>query len=146
MTPARRPWASRGAGPALSLALAGCLAPAAPPAPRVATDLPGVAAGLRGEGNLSHGVHTSASASVVLLRLEAEVPPHRHEHSDEVVYVLSGAGRLVMDGATRDVRAGDAVFVPRGARHGFVPSPGEPCVALSIHTPALRPGDRVPAP
>ena len=44
-------------------------------------------------------------------------PDHAHQHSDEIFFVISGVGRIVVDGRSQDVGPGDAIWIPRGARH-----------------------------
>ncbi|MBY5884388.1 cupin domain-containing protein [Rhizobium ruizarguesonis] len=48
----------------------------------------------------------------------ARVPaPHCHRDADEFLYGLEGALTVIVDGQTREIRAGDAIFIPRGAVH-----------------------------
>ncbi|MGO6883297.1 cupin domain-containing protein [Rhizobium ruizarguesonis] len=48
----------------------------------------------------------------------ARVPaPHSHRDADEFLYGLEGALTVIVDGQTREIRAGDAIFIPRGAVH-----------------------------
>jgi len=42
---------------------------------------------------------------------------HHHKLSEEFYFVLEGAGRMEIDGETREVGAGDAVLIPTGAWH-----------------------------
>jgi mannose-6-phosphate isomerase-like protein (cupin superfamily) len=42
---------------------------------------------------------------------------HYHKLSEEFYFVLEGAGRMEIDGETREVGAGDAVLIPTGAWH-----------------------------
>ena len=44
--------------------------------------------------------------------------PHRHAPA-EVYYVIAGEGVVTIDGETKPVRAGSAVFVPGGAEHSL---------------------------
>jgi mannose-6-phosphate isomerase-like protein (cupin superfamily) len=54
---------------------------------------------------------------------EASLPPsaatrrHRHKHAEEIYFFLEGGGEMEIEGERRDVRAGDAVLIPRGAPH-----------------------------
>lgn len=41
----------------------------------------------------------------------------RHAHRSEHWFVVGGSGEVTLDGATRRLRAGDAVDVPRGVAH-----------------------------
>lgn len=88
-------------------------------------------------------LHESEHQTVNLLRVDVAVPMHRHLHSEETVFVLSGRGTLELEGGTRDLEAGDLVVLPRNTPHGFTPTDG-PAVVLSIFSPAFREGDRVP--
>ena len=42
---------------------------------------------------------------------------HSHEHRDEVWTVMSGEGRVIMDGEERRVKTGDVISMPAGCRH-----------------------------
>ena len=46
--------------------------------------------------------------------------PHRHPHSDEVVYVVEGEGRAWEGDEVTPVRAGDVFVVPAGVPHATV--------------------------
>lgn len=49
-----------------------------------------------------------------------EGPPlHIHHHEDEVIQVLDGAFEFWLDGATRRLTPGEAIFLPRGVAHTF---------------------------
>ncbi|WP_327212208.1 cupin domain-containing protein [Rhizobium beringeri] len=48
----------------------------------------------------------------------ARVPaPHSHRDADEFLYGLEGTLTVIVDGQTREIRSGDAIFIPRGAVH-----------------------------
>ena len=42
---------------------------------------------------------------------------HYHERTDEVYYVLSGKGRMSLDGKEIELSEGVVVYVPRGVKH-----------------------------
>lgn len=54
---------------------------------------------------------------------EARIAPglttqaHYHPQTEEIYYILSGIGRMTIDGQTRDVVDGDAIAIPPGAIH-----------------------------
>lgn len=62
--------------------------------------------------------------SVGLYRLTPGEPdvqsPHRE---DEIYYVLSGEGMIMMDGEKTPVKPGSVVFVPAGQEHRFTDFP-----------------------
>jgi quercetin dioxygenase-like cupin family protein len=44
-------------------------------------------------------------------------PAHSHPHSEEVIYILTGSGRVLVEGEVAAVRQGSAVLFPQGAVH-----------------------------
>jgi quercetin dioxygenase-like cupin family protein len=68
----------------------------------------------------------------------AKVPaPHSHDAFEETIYGLAGTITFTVEGTDHDIRAGDAVFIPRGAVHGFVNRGDEDARFLAVATPGL---------
>jgi quercetin dioxygenase-like cupin family protein len=44
-------------------------------------------------------------------------PAHSHPHSEEVIYIVSGSGRVLVNGEVSAVREGCAVLFPQGEVH-----------------------------
>jgi len=44
-------------------------------------------------------------------------PAHSHPNGEEVIYILSGHGRVLLDGEVAPVKAGCAVLFPKGKIH-----------------------------
>jgi quercetin dioxygenase-like cupin family protein len=44
-------------------------------------------------------------------------PAHSHPNGDEVIYIIRGSGRVMVEGAVQRVRPGSVVLFPRGAVH-----------------------------
>ena len=62
---------------------------------------------------------------------------HNHPNSDEILYILAGEGeQMVDDGEPFPVRAGQTVFIPKGAFHSTLNTGYEPMVILAIYAPA----------
>jgi oxalate decarboxylase/phosphoglucose isomerase-like protein (cupin superfamily) len=62
---------------------------------------------------------------------------HNHPESDEILYILAGRGKqMVDDSGTFGVGPGQAVFIPKGAFHSTVNAGWEPLVLLAIYAPA----------
>lgn len=72
---------------------------------------------------------TAGFLGVVTLAPGEFVSEHYHPYSEEFLYVVSGALTVRIDGADVPVVAGQAVFVPIGARHRVSNTTGEPAVA-----------------
>jgi len=45
-------------------------------------------------------------------------PRHSHDYEHEV-YIVSGGGTVLLDGAERPIRAGDVIYVPADHEHQF---------------------------
>ena len=75
-----------------------------------------------------------AYAGRLSLDAGAEVKPHQHEGSVEIVVMKAGRGTFTLDGKSREVGPGDTVVVPKGAVHGFVAGK-EPVKAVQFYVP-----------
>ena len=68
----------------------------------------------------------------------AKVPmPHYHEHYDETIYGLEGVMTFTVNGQPTEIVAGETLFIPRGAVHGFNNLKPASAKALAVVTPAL---------
>ncbi len=47
------------------------------------------------------------------------IPPHVHEHEDELIYIVEGEFEILLDDNTYQAKAGDELFFPRHTPHGF---------------------------
>lgn len=83
-------------------------------------DLPGRAA-----ADPLAGLAADASVRIVKVRRVPGRRAHLHPRSDEIIYVVSGRGRVWVDGAMRRVTAGDTVHIARSTVHATVPDHGE---------------------
>jgi mannose-6-phosphate isomerase-like protein (cupin superfamily) len=67
------------------------------------------------------------TVGVAEIPVGAPAPPRGHQHTQaEVYYFLSGTGQVVVNGDRREVRTGDAVFIPVDAEHVAVNTGNEP--------------------
>jgi quercetin dioxygenase-like cupin family protein len=44
-------------------------------------------------------------------------PAHSHPNGEEAIYIITGSGRVMIDGRVESVRAGSAVLFPQGQVH-----------------------------
>lgn len=64
------------------------------------------------------------------------VEEHAHLKSDEVFYVISGTGRITVEGEIFDVGSGDLLFIAAGERHAIrVGESNEPFVLFACVAP-----------
>lgn len=78
-----------------------------------------------------------------LLPVGASVGQHRHVETEEIYYLLEGRGRMSVGAETREVAAGDAVFIPRGAIHRLENTGDEPIRLLLVCGPAYSREDHL---
>jgi mannose-6-phosphate isomerase-like protein (cupin superfamily) len=82
----------------------------------------------------------------VLVQVRDREPVHYHADSDITVLMVRGAGTMHLGAQTVATKAGDTVFIPRGAVHYFVNAGTEPAAALVTYSPPPGPNDRVLVP
>ena len=77
------------------------------------------------DGSTIRELHHTRAQSLAEGRLEPGQATQRHYHAraGEVYFVTEGGGVLEVDGVVRDVREGDAVLIPPGARHELIAGP-----------------------
>jgi len=47
------------------------------------------------------------------------MPPHVHPNSDEIMIVIHGIGKFIVDGEEYILREGEIIIVPAGTPHGY---------------------------
>jgi quercetin dioxygenase-like cupin family protein len=67
---------------------------------------------------------------------KSAVPPHFHNQTDEIVYVLEGRYEFEIDGKTQIAEKGDTLVIPRNTPHGFRNPLTSPSKMLAIITPS----------
>jgi mannose-6-phosphate isomerase-like protein (cupin superfamily) len=86
--------------------------------------------------------HDSLS-SVHLTQIRGVVESHRHLGHDENIWVIRGAGRLVVDGVKYKVAAGQVIHIPKGISHSFHNMGSKPAVVISVFAPGFDGKDRI---
>lgn len=66
----------------------------------------------------------------------ARIGRHHHLATEEIYYILRGAGVMTVGDDTREVSAGDAVFIPRGEAHTMENTGSGPMTILLVCGPA----------
>ena len=78
---------------------------------------------------------------VKLAKLKGEFIWHKHEHEDELFYVISGSLRIEFRDKELVLSPGEFVIVPRGIEHRPV-AQDEVCVMLFEPASTINTGDR----
>jgi quercetin dioxygenase-like cupin family protein len=71
-------------------------------------------------------------------------PGHVHLAEEEMIYVLSGRGRLVAPDMVVELEPGVAVYIPVGVEHATVAGDAEPLHLLTAFSPPVVPGSYEP--
>ena len=71
------------------------------------------------DGSTIRELHHTEAQSLAEATLEPDQATERHYHrlSEEIYFVLKGAGDMEVDGEHRRIAVGDAVLIPPGAWH-----------------------------
>jgi len=72
--------------------------------------------------NFRKVLYTSENSQLVLMSLlpREEIGLETHENNDQFFRVERGRGKCVIDGNEYEISDGDAVLVPRGAKHNVI--------------------------
>jgi mannose-6-phosphate isomerase-like protein (cupin superfamily) len=73
----------------------------------------------------------------------ASTQEHFHPRAEEIYYITHGAGRMRIEGETRDVRAGDAIAIPPGRKHKLWNTGNETLRLLCCCAPAYENDDTI---
>jgi mannose-6-phosphate isomerase-like protein (cupin superfamily) len=68
---------------------------------------------------------------------------HYHRLTEEIYYIVQGAGTMTIDGHKREVAAGDAIAIPPGAVHQILNSGRELLSFLCCCAPAYEHDDTI---
>ncbi|MBI3651203.1 MAG: cupin domain-containing protein [Acidobacteria bacterium] len=71
------------------------------------------------------------------------VTPHRHQAIEEIYYIIEGQGVMTVGNEQQEVRAGDAIYVPRLHRHTLENTGSAPLKLLLVCGPAFFYEDEV---
>ena len=83
------------------------------------------------------------SLAEATLAVGTSTQEHYHPKSEEIYYILSGSGRMKLDGELRDVGPLDAIAIPPGARHKIWNTGSVPLVLLCCCAPGYENDDTV---
>lgn len=87
--------------------------------------------------NFNKVLYTSKYSQLVLMSLlpKEEIGMESHE-SDQFFRFEQGQGKCIIDGHEYEVKAGDAVIVPSGAKHNVINTSGtEPLKLYTLYSP-----------
>jgi mannose-6-phosphate isomerase-like protein (cupin superfamily) len=68
-----------------------------------------------------HVLATGGYTQVVIMSIPpgGEIGEEVHSDTDQILYLVEGAGQVILDGESADFSVGDLVLVTAGTRHNF---------------------------
>jgi mannose-6-phosphate isomerase-like protein (cupin superfamily) len=66
--------------------------------------------------------------------------PHVHVREEEVIWIVSGYGRMVAGEQVVELEPGTGVYIPPGTVHGIETGPAYPLQFVSVFSPPVVPG------
>ena len=75
-----------------------------------------------GEGTFFARFAGDSNCKILLGRLPAgaTIGLHTHEDTAEIIFFLSGAGRMILDGETESIAPGLCHYCPKGSAHTMI--------------------------
>lgn len=86
-------------------------------------------------------LETGKNTQVVIMSIppNGEIGEEVHPDNDQVLYLVDGAGQVVLEGQPADYSAGDLVLVPAGTKHNFVTKGEAPMKIITTYSPPHHP-------
>ncbi|KAJ4455059.1 hypothetical protein PAPYR_10079 [Paratrimastix pyriformis] len=85
---------------------------------------------------------TTHSIAHIIIPAGGEVKPHYHRACEEVYHVVSGGGRMKLDGKEAEISQGDTVVILPGERHSISAPPDRDLVMIVTCVPAWSAEDQ----
>lgn len=83
-----------------------------------------------------HVLVTGRNSQLVLMCLQpGEAIGDEVHEVDQIIYVVDGEGKVVLDGDPERFQKGDIVFVPAGTRHNVYNTEEDPLKLFTVYAP-----------
>lgn len=75
-----------------------------------------------GEGNFIARMYTDENNKIMFDKLEpgASIGLHTHETNSEIIYLISGSGRVIYDDTEEELLPGECHYCPMGHTHSLI--------------------------
>ncbi len=82
-------------------------------------------------------VANSKKVQVVVMSINPgeDIGLETHSENDQVLYLVSGKGEVVLNGEKSEFKSGDAVVVPAGTEHNFTTVGNVPMKIITTYSP-----------
>jgi mannose-6-phosphate isomerase-like protein (cupin superfamily) len=87
--------------------------------------------------NFRKVLFTGEKSQLVVMTIppQGEIGEETHPHVEQILFILNGSGKAVLDGEETAIGAGDAVVVTPGVKHNIINSGLEALKVYTIYTP-----------
>lgn len=90
---------------------------------------------------LETGKHTQ----IVIMSIPpgGEIGEETHQGTDQVLYLIEGEGKVVLNGEEKTYKTGDIVLVHDGTRHNFINSGNQDLKIITMYSPPHHPAGTI---
>lgn len=90
---------------------------------------------------LETGEHTQ----IVIMSIppNSDIGMETHQDNDQVLYLVAGEGKVILNGQEEPFKKGDIVLVRAGTEHNFVTVGSEPMKIITTYSPPHHPDGTV---
>lgn len=88
--------------------------------------------------NFREVLHTGKFSQLVVMSLKPgeDIGEEVHEKVEQILFNLSGEGKVILDGVEQEFKPGDVVIVSPGTKHNFLNTGADNLKIYTIYTPA----------
>ena len=86
-------------------------------------------------------LETGKNTQVVVMSIPAngEIGSETHNENDQILFLVEGEGKVVLDGQEKPFRKGDLVLVNAGVEHNFITVGQAPMKIVTTYSPPHHP-------
>ena len=86
-------------------------------------------------------LETGKNTQIVIMSIEpnSEIGMETHPDNDQVLYLVDGEGKVILNGEEAPFKKGDAVLVKSGTKHNFITVGNSPMKIVTTYSPPHHP-------
>lgn len=87
--------------------------------------------------NFRKVIFTGKHSQLVVMSLapHEEIGEEVHPNTDQILFLVEGEGKAILEGQSSDFKQKEAVFVPAGLKHNFVNTGDEALKLYTVYSP-----------
>ncbi len=90
-------------------------------------------------------LETGRHTQIVIMNIPAggEIGEETHQGMDQVLYLLEGEGRVILNGEEKTYKSGDIVLVRDGTLHNFINAGKQDLKIITMYSPPHHPAGTI---